>query len=65
MRGKGLSLKIIKYCFQRARSLGYKEVYSFVERKNIMSRVMVAILGYVIINEIDHALFYKKSLEAK
>ena len=65
MRGKGVSTKIHKFCFQRAIKLGYKEVYAVVKRKNIMSRVMVAILGFVIIDEIDHVLFYKKILEAK
>ena len=65
MRGKGVSTKIHKFCFQRAIKLGYKEVYTVVKRKNIMSRVMVAILGFVIIDELDHVLFYKKILEAK
>lgn len=65
MRGKGISTKIHEFSFQRAIELGYKEVYTAVKRKNIMSRVMVAILGFVIIDEIDHVLFYKKTLEAK
>ena len=65
MRGKGVSTKIHEFCFQRAKMLGYKEVYAFVKRKNMLSRVMVAILGFVITDEIDHVLFYKKTLDAK
>jgi GNAT superfamily N-acetyltransferase len=64
MRGKGVSTKIHEYCFQRARSLGYKEIYSVVDRKNMMSRVMVAILGFVVVKETADILFYKKTLEA-
>jgi N-acetylglutamate synthase-like GNAT family acetyltransferase len=63
MQGKGVSLKINKYCFQRARSLGYREVHSFVKRKNLMSKVMVTMLGFEIYKETDDGLFYKKSLE--
>lgn len=63
MRGEGVSKKIHEHCFERAISLGYKEVYSVVKRKNMMSRVMVAILGFEVFEKIDHVLFYKKTLE--
>ena len=63
MRGKGISIEIHKHCFERARSLGYREICAVVERDNIMSRVMVAILGFVVIKETDNILFYKKALE--
>jgi|WetSurMetagenome_2_1015567.scaffolds.fasta_scaffold230412_2 hypothetical protein len=62
MQGKGVSLEINKHCFQRAKKLEYKELYAFVERKNIRSRVMVAILGYEIDKERDDAIFFRKSI---
>ncbi len=63
IRGKGVSLKMIEHCCRRAKSLGYKEIYTAVQKKNMMSRIMVAIADFNVIKEIDRTLFYKKILE--
>ena len=63
MQGMGVSKKLMEKCFQRAKSLGYKEVYGAVEKKNIMSRILSAIAGFKFTEEVDDLLYYKKSLE--
>lgn len=62
-RGRGISMKLWEHCFQRAKSLGYKEIYGVVEKKNIMSRIMMAIVGFKVKEEVGQLIFYKKSFE--
>ena len=62
VRGKGISLKMMEHCFQRAGSLGHNEIYTAVRKDNIMSRVMVAIAGFNVIDEAGYLIFYKKNL---
>ncbi len=59
---RGLSLKLMEQCCKRAKTLGYKEIYTFVAKKNMMPRVMVAMAGFEVIEEIDYRIFYKKTL---
>ena len=61
--GRGISLKLMKHCCLRAKELGYKEIYTFIAKKNMMPRIMVAIIGFNVIEEIDYRIFYKKSLD--
>jgi len=62
MRGKGISMKMMEHCFQRAKSLGYHEIYSTVSKSNMMSRVMMAIVDFKLIDEVSCTMFYKKKL---
>lgn len=63
MQGKGVSLEICKHCFMRGKTFDCREIYSFVERNNIKSRVMNAILGFEVDKEIDDAIFFRKKLQ--
>jgi len=62
-RGDGVSLTVNKYCFERAKTLGYQEIFGVIRKKNVMSRVMAAMLGFEVIDEIHDFLFYRKMLK--
>lgn len=65
MQGKGVATTIYEFCLQRARELGHTEVRVCLKRYNIKSKGLVEKLGFVQFDEVEHALFYTKTLESK
>jgi len=62
MQGKGVGTEMLKFCFQRAIELGYKEIRAFVVRGNGKSIKLLKKLGFVVTHEGQHNIFYKKAL---
>ena len=62
MRGKGVATEMVRFCMQRARELGYKEIWVKVEKKNIGIVELMKKAGFVVTDEINHILYTKQSL---
>ena len=62
MQGKGVGTEMLKFCFQRAIELGYKEIRAIIIRGNIRSMGLFEKLGFVVTHEGQQNLIYRKTL---
>ena len=62
MRRRGVATDILKYCNQRLEMHGNNSVYSIIKIDDNKSRELFEKLGFVVIDEMDNVVFYKKDL---
>ena len=60
MKGKGVATEMIRFCFQRAVELGHREVWVYVERKNVNVCRLMRKAGFEVIEGINHLLLKKQ-----
>jgi GNAT superfamily N-acetyltransferase len=62
MQGQGVGTEMLKFCFQRAIELGYKEIRATIIRGNTKSIGLFKKLGFVVTHEGQQNVFYRKTL---
>lgn len=62
MQGHGVGTEMVKFCFQRAIELGYGEMWTWILRSNTRSIGFFKKLGFVMTQEGQRYLTYRKTL---
>lgn len=63
MQGKGVATEMVRFCVQRARELGYREIWVKVEKKNIGAMKAIKKAGFVVTEKVNQIIYSKQSLE--
>ena len=63
MQGQGVGTEMLRFCFQRATELGYREIRATIERGNTKSIGLFEKLGFAMMTyEGQHNFVYRKTL---
>ena len=64
MQGKGVATEMVRFCVQKAREFGYKEIWVKVEKKNIGIVKVIKKAGFVMNEETNHIMYAKQLLKS-
>ena len=64
MQCKGMATKICQIFFDRIAKSGYKEVWAYLRKNNFKSKGLTIKIGFEVVDEIEHLLFIKKTLNS-